>query len=198
MVLSQFDLKAAVNQGEIAFDPPLSDDQWGEASVDLRLGYRFTTFARRRLDGVSFSITKGLKSLGALNIWNTKDLRSEDEFGKREVYKLEPGEFVLALTHESVSVPRNLIGLVEGRSTYARAGLSMHQTAPWIQPGWIGPIVLEIMNNGPLTTELTPYFDRPCQLSFLRLSSPVPEGMEYGSRVSDRYQNQRHPLAHDD
>jgi len=198
MVLSQFDLKAAVNQGEIAFDPPLSDDQWGEASVDLRLGYRFTTFARRRLDGVSFSITKGLKSLGALNIWNPKDLRSEDEFGKREVYKLEPGEFVLALTHESVSVPRNLIGLVEGRSTYARAGLSMHQTAPWIQPGWIGPIVLEIMNNGPLTTELTPYFDRPCQLSFLRLSSPVPEGMEYGSRVSDRYRNQRLPLAHDD
>jgi len=93
MVLSQSDLKTALDQGEIAFDPPLEDDQWGEASVDLRLGYRFTTFARKRLDGVSFSITKGLKSLGALNIWNT-NLRSEDEFGKREVYKLEPGEFV--------------------------------------------------------------------------------------------------------
>ena len=96
MVLSQVDLKSAVTQGEIAFDPPLEEDQWGEASVDLRLGYRFTTFARKRLDGVSFSITKGLKSLGALNIWNTKDLRAEDELGKTEVYKLEPGEFVLA------------------------------------------------------------------------------------------------------
>jgi len=74
----------------------------------------------------------------------------------------------------------------------------MHQTAPWIQPGWRGPIVLEIMNNGPLTIELTPYFDRPCQLSFLRLSSPVPEGAEYGSPLADRYQNQKHPLADDD
>src|SRR5262249_43144926 len=51
-----------------------------------------------------------------------------------------PGQFVLALTYESIKIPKHLIALVEGRSTYARLGLSMHQTAPWIQPGWSGPI----------------------------------------------------------
>lgn len=196
MVLSQPDLRAAVERGDIAFDPPLEADQWGEASVDLRLGFRFTKFVRKGLEGVSFSIAKGLGTLGGLKIWNDKQLQFEDAFGKREVFKLEPGEFVLALTHETVRVPRGLIGVVEGRSTYARAGLSMHQTAPWIQPGWNGPIVLEIMNNGPLTIELTPVTDRPCQLSFLRLSTPLPEGLEYGSRPGDRYQGQKHPLVH--
>ena len=196
MVLSQPDLRAAVERGDIGFDPSLEADQWGEASIDLRLGFRFTKFVRKGLDGVSFSIAKGLGALGGLNIWNMKDLKPEDELGKKEVFKLEPGEFVLALTYETVRVPRNLIGVVEGRSTYARAGLSMHQTAPWIQPGWSGPIVLEIMNNGPLTIELTPVMDRPCQLSFLRLSSALPQGLEYGSRPGDRYQGQKHPLVH--
>jgi dCTP deaminase len=162
MVLSQPDLRAAVESGEIVFDPPLEPDQWGEASIDLRLGFQFTKFARKGLDAVSFSMAKGLGSLGGLKIWITKDLKREDEFGKPEGFKLAPGEFVLGFTLESVRVPRNLIGVVEGRSTYARAGLSMHQTAPWIQPGWSGPIVLEIMNNGPLTIELTPVMDPPC------------------------------------
>ena len=199
MVLSQPDLRAAVERGDIVFDPPLEADQWGEASIDLRLGFRFTKFVRKGLDGVSFSIAKGLGALGGLNIWNMKDLKPEDELGKKEVFKLGPGEFVLALTYETVRVPRNLIGVVEGRSTYARAGLSMHQTAPWIQPGWSGPIVLEIMNNGPLTIELTPVMDRPCQLSFLRLSSALPQGLEYGSRPGDRYQGQsiRSSMAND-
>jgi dCTP deaminase len=196
MVLSQPDLRAAVESGEIVFDPPLEPDQWGEASIDLRLGFQFTKFARKGLDAVSFSMAKGLGSLGGLKIWITKDLKREDEFGKPEVFKLAPGEFVLGFTLESVRVPRNLIRVVEGRSTYARAGLSMHQTAPWIQPGWSGPIVLEIMNNGPLTIELTPVMDRPCQLSFLKLSSALPQGLEYGSRPGDRYQGQKHPLVH--
>jgi hypothetical protein len=71
-----------------------------------------------------------------MKLWATKELREKDEFGKRETFTLGPGEFVLALTYESIKVPKNLIALVEGRSTYARMGLSMHQTAPWIQPGW--------------------------------------------------------------
>lgn len=89
-----------------------------------------------------------------------------------------------------------MIALIEGRSTYARVGLSMHQTAPWIQPGWDGQIILEIMNNGPLQIELTPLKDRPCQLTFFTLSSPVSEDMAYGARETDVYQRQTHSLKH--
>ena len=72
----------------------------------------------------------------------------------------------------------------------------MHQTAPWIQPGWSGPIILELMNNGPLTIKLTPTKDRPCQLTFFKLTSEVPEEHAYGAKPRDTYQDQKHPLKH--
>ena len=46
--------------------------------------------------------------------------------------------FVLAMTYEKVTMPLDMIAMVEGRSTYARVGLSMHQTAPWIHPAFEG------------------------------------------------------------
>lgn len=111
--------------------------------------------------------------------------RPKDEHGHRETYTLEPRAFVLAMTLESIRVPRNLIVRVEGRSTYARVGLSMHQTAPWIQPGWSGPIVLEIANHGPLQIELTPLVDKPCQITFFELNTPLPQELGYGTRNGD-------------
>lgn len=196
MILSQVDLRKAVESGEIGFAPPLEDRQWGEASVDLRLGFQFTKF--REAKGITISVADGLGALGGLGLWDTKELREKDEFGERETYELSPGQLILALTHETITVPRNMIALVEGRSTYARMGLSMHQTAPWIQPGWSGPIVLEIANHGPMTIKLTPLIDRPCQLTFFQLTSGLPDDLAYGSRASDKYQNQSHPLVHED
>ncbi len=117
-----------------------------------------------------------------------------DGFGNRNSITLRPGDFVLVPTYEKVTIPDNLIGLIEGRSTYARLGLSMHQTAPWIQPGWRGTIILEIRNSGPLTIELTPVIDRPCQLTFLKLTRPLPKYLLYGSKASDVYLDQTHPI----
>ena len=42
MILSQPEIRAAVQNGDIKFEPPLEERQWGEASVDLRLGLNFT------------------------------------------------------------------------------------------------------------------------------------------------------------
>jgi dCTP deaminase len=194
VILSQVDIRNEVEAQKISFTPDLEEGQWGEASIDLRLGFQFTKF--RDAQGLTLSVAEGLGSVGHLGLWATKELRERDELGARETYELPPGEFVLALTHESVRIPKHLIGLVEGRSTYARMGLSMHQTAPWIQPGWSGPIVLEIANHGTFTIKLTPLIDRPCQLTFFELKTPLPSGLGYGSRASDRYQDQQHPLVH--
>jgi dCTP deaminase len=194
MILSQVDLRKSVSDGEIGFSPPLEESQWGEASIDLRLGFQFTKF--RPASGITISVADGLKGISHLGMWDTKELKSDNGFGSCETYELEPNGLVLALTHETISIPRNMIGLVEGRSTYARMGLTMHQTAPWIQPGWSGPIVLEIANHGPFTIKLTPLVDRPCQLTFFQLSSGLPAEMAYGSREGDAYQNQNHPLVH--
>lgn len=194
MVLSQVDIKKALAKGEIGFTPELEPQQWAEASVNLRLGFRFTQL--REAPNLTVSVAAGIGAVGAFRLWDEKILKEVDELGQRESYKLKPGKFVLALTHESIKVPRHLIARVEGRSTYARMGLSMHQTAPWVQPGFSGPLVLEIANLGSFNIELTPLVDRPCQLTFFRLVTPVPEELAYGSRPTDLYQDQDHPLVH--
>ncbi|WP_333649376.1 dCTP deaminase [Candidatus Binatus sp.] len=192
MVLSQPTIRKAVASKKIRFDPPLEEDQWGEASVDLRLGFSFTTL--QAIPNVKVSVARGLEELGRLGFWKTIILPEKNEQGEPSTFLLKPQQLVLGMTHESVTVPLDMIGLVEGRTTYARVGLSMHQTAPWIQPGWDGPIVLEITNSGPLTIELTPLIDRPCQLSFLKLDKKLLKHLGYGARSSDVYQHQKHPF----
>jgi dCTP deaminase len=194
MILSQADIRKEVEAGQIVFSPQLEERQWGEASIDLRLGFQFTKF--KEVSGITISVADGLSAVGRLNLWDTKELQPKDQFGRPEFFELHPGEFVLALTYESIKIPEHLIGLVEGRSTYARLGLSMHQTAPWIQPGWNGPIVLEIANHGRIVIKLTPMIDRPCQLTFFELKSKVPPEHAYGSRETNRFQGQTHPLKH--
>jgi len=191
MILAQPEICAALEAGLIAFDPPLEHGQLKAASVDLRLGTQFTK--PHGAAGLKLSLHNGLAGLH--DLWTTMDLPLCNAFGQANSFCLDPGEFVLAMTHERVTLPNNLIALVEGRSTYARLGLSMHQTAPWIQPGWSGPIVLEIKNHGPMRVELTPLLDRPCQLTFFQLSSSLPPELAYGGRPNDAFAHQTHPLG---
>jgi dCTP deaminase len=177
MVLSQREIRAAVERGELVFTPEIEEKQWGPTNIDLRLDCRFTVF--QEASGITISIADGLRALGGANPWIVNDLPEFDEFGKRRTFPLGLGEFVLARTLEVVKIPPNLIAMVEGRSSYARLGLSMHQTAPWIHPGYENKITLEIRNSGSLTINLTPGIDRPCQLTFLRMSEPVENGDLY-------------------
>ena len=52
-----------------------------------------------------------------MNVWDTQDLPEKNSFGQTNFFELHPGDFVLALTHETITIPKHLIGLVEGRST---------------------------------------------------------------------------------
>ena len=192
MILSHQDLREAVKNGEIEFNPTLEDAQWGEASVDLRLGYQFTRL--KKVEGITVSVAGGLGTVANTGLWKTRDLEADDGFDRPESFEIHPGQFVLAKTYESITVPRNMIARVEGRSTYARVGLSMHQTAPWIQPGWRGPIILELMNHGPITLKLVPKKDRPCQLTYFTLSREVPKEYAYGAKPADSFQGQDHAI----
>lgn len=67
-----------------------------------------------------------------------------------EAFFLHPGELALAVTYESVTLPNDLVGWLDGRSSLARLGLMVHVTAHRIDPGWKGRIVLEFFNSGKL------------------------------------------------
>ncbi len=127
MILSPKHIREEIKKKNIRFDPPIEERQWGEASINLRLGFTFTHFLPAA--GIIFRLSDGIGALRDANVW--KEEVYKDAAGRARPYILEPGDFVLGMTHERVWIPRHLIGMVEGRSTYARAGLSMHQTAPW-------------------------------------------------------------------
>lgn len=191
MILTRDEIKEAVERGDITFDPPLETRQWGDASVDLRLGYKFTKLLKSDLQ---IPLAKGIKQISDSGLWYEEEFPHFDKFDKRKPYVIYPQEFILAQTLEKMTVPRYLIARVEGRSTYARVGLSMHETAPWLQPGWGGQITLEITNSGPLKIELMPVDDMPAQVTFFRLSRELPEDQGYGTRATDSFQNQSNPL----
>ena len=189
MILSRREIKVEIQAGNIKFDPPIVEKkQLGKAAVDLRLGLKFTKITPT--PGVIISLKDGIKALAKTGLWREEVLPLMNGLGKRRTYRLDPGEFVLAQTYEHVWIPRHLIAMVEGRSTYARFGITMHQTAPWCQPGWHGHITLEMRNSGPLTIDLWPLDDMPCQLTFFQLTSEIPEDEAYGTQETEAFQGQ--------
>ena len=112
MILSRPEIREAVDRGEIRFEPPLGERQWGDASVDLRLGLKFAKFKK---SDIIIPLAKGIKQISDTGLWHEETFPVHDNFGKRKSYVLEPDEFILAQTYERIWIPRNLIARVEGR-----------------------------------------------------------------------------------
>ncbi len=104
---------------------------------------------------------------------------------------LHPGEFVLASTYEVMTLPDDVAGRLEGKSSLGRLGLLTHSTAGFIDPGFSGHVTLELSNVATLPIKLWPGM-KIGQLCLFRLSSPAEH--PYGSAVyGSRYQGQRGP-----
>ena len=65
-----------------------------------------------------------------------------------EVCVIPPNSFVLAQTVEYFKIPRNVLTICVGKSTYARCGLIVNVTP--FEPEWEGYVTLEISNTTPL------------------------------------------------
>ena len=89
-------------------------------------------------------------------------------------YTLKPGGFILGTTHERYQMATNLVGNLDGRSTYARLGLMIHQTSQIVDGNfeYPGSTVLEIKNNGPFNLILKALMPI-AMLNFIELTAPV-------------------------
>ena len=105
-----------------------------------------------------------------------------------EAFYLHPGELALAVTLESVTLPDNVVGWLDGRSSLARLGLMVHVTAHRIDPGWHGHIVLEFFNSGKLPLALRPGMVIGA-LSFEPMSGSADR--PYNRRQDAKYKNQQ-------
>ncbi len=170
MILSNRAIFAALDEGRLIIDPEPSPRLPSESlgalcpyqtsSVDLRLGNE-VSWLKNNLP-ITLAPHRGrIPELFGRNS-DSRNLTND------QPYILERNKFVLATTLERVALPffddgRCLAARVEGKSSYARCGMLVHFTAPTIHAGYDGRIVLEIINLGPCSIELTP--GKPiCQL----------------------------------
>lgn len=65
---------------------------------------------------------------------------------------IPPNSFALACTIEYFRIPRDVLGIVSGKSTYARMGIVVSNTV--IEPEWCGNITLEFSNTTPLPAKI--------------------------------------------
>lgn len=65
-----------------------------------------------------------------------------------QYWLLPPHSYALGITVETFNIPKNVIGLCMGKSTYARSGLIVNTTP--LEPGWRGRLVLEFSNSADL------------------------------------------------
>jgi len=76
---------------------------------------------------------------------------------------IPPNAFVLARSVEYFKIPRNILTICVGKSTYARCGIIVNVTP--LEPEWEGFVTLEISNTGPLPARV--YANEGlCQLVF--------------------------------
>lgn len=69
-----------------------------------------------------------------------------------QYWLLPPLSYALGVTVETFNIPRNVIGLCFGKSTYARSGLIINATP--LEPTWRGRLVLEISNSADLPVRI--------------------------------------------
>jgi dCTP deaminase len=69
-----------------------------------------------------------------------------------DVCLIPPNSFALALSVERFKIPRNVLTLCVGKSTYARCGIIVNVTP--FEPGWEGQAVLEISNTTQLPAKV--------------------------------------------
>lgn len=143
MICSDVELRQLCREGLVE---PFHDALINPASINLRLGDQF--FVYNTHGQVEYNLNEGERSLA---LW------------------IEPGQFILAHTMETVRIPRGYCGQIFLRSTYARKGLN-HALAGWIDPGFKGQITLELSSAVPV---LVSAGEAICQLVVSKLAVPA-------------------------
>lgn len=179
MLISDRDIRAEIDAKRIVLDP-YDPSMVQPSSVDVRIDRYFRLFDNHRYAHIDPAEEQ-------------PELTRLVEVDPDEAFILHPGEFALASTYETVTLPDNVAARLEGKSSLGRLGLLTHSTAGFIDPGFSGHITLELSNVATLPIKLWPGM-KIGQLCFFQLSSPAEHAYGTGQHGS-RYQGQRGPTA---
>lgn len=130
MILVDWQLLDRIGRGHIKIDP-YNPDLVQPNSVDIRLGNHFVWYK----PGTS-----------VIDPFDQQSVVKDVEEARADSFTLNPGQFVLAETLEAIELPDNIVATIEGKSSIARLGVTLHQTGGWIDAGFRGTITLEMAN----------------------------------------------------
>ena len=177
MVLSNVDIRKEIELGRLKFAPPIEEARIGSSSIDLLLHEDLTILPEGPVTGPMFAPGPGADVMQFVrNQGCAKCIASG-------TYDLAPHRLIIGRTVEQMYLPDYLAARVEGKSSLARLGLSVHMTAPTVMAGFRGYLALEIYNVGPFKVQLTHKMEI-AQLILERLETPPDQG------YSGQYQNQ--------
>jgi len=126
MILTRDKILDAVRSREIVIDP-FDEAALDAASYDLTLYPQIRVFIEGLNEIDLMEMAQDAHSL--MSITRIIDIPAGS------YYLLKPGELVLGMTAEKLTLPPTVAGSLEGRSRFARMGLMVHVTASFLQPG---------------------------------------------------------------
>lgn len=183
MRLCDRDIIQWLDEGKLVIEPRPPVERINGATADVCLGNQFRVFQGHTAAYIDLSGPKA-----EVNAALERVMSDEIVLPEGEAFFLHPGELALAVTLESVTLPDNVVGWLDGRSSLARLGLMVHVTAHRIDPGWHGQIVLEFFNSCKLPLALRPGMVIGA-LSFEPMSGSADR--PYNRRQDAKYKNQQ-------
>ncbi len=173
MYLSDNDIEKAVEDGEIVLEP-FDKKRLQPASYDILLGNRFLLSEQH----------KGAKIDPVKKVFpETREIILKDD----EEFVLHPGVTVLGFSHDYFGSDKYLIHL-NGKSSLARIGLVVHNTAGLVNPGHYLNIVFELYNTNIIPIVLRPKMPIG-QLTFSELRTPHKRSYEKIGRYGKGEEN---------
>jgi dCTP deaminase len=165
MVLSDRMITRKLSEGAIVIEP-FDKKYLNPVSVDLTLAPTFKVYKEGVLDP---------------RIQNETETFTITDEG----FVLEPGEVYLYACNERIGVKGNIRAKVEGKSSLGRLGLFVHVTAGFIDPGFEGSLVLELV----ATRRVKVYPNmKICQVEFAFVEGEI--GESYDKKEGSKYHNQ--------
>jgi dCTP deaminase len=177
VILSDRTMREELASGRIRVEP-LAEDAIQPSSIDLRMDNKIRVFHNSHISHID------LRN-------DTAELTEVIELKPGQPFFLRPLEFALGVTMETIEIPDDLVGRLDGKSSLGRVGLLIHATAGLVDPGWKGRLTLELMNLAPFPITLFAGM-KIGQISFIQMTSPVdnPYG---GGGLSSKYQGDIEP-----
>jgi len=176
MFLSDYDIYRTMKKGHITIDP-FREGQLQVASYDVTLDNEFQVIDR-------YDIQASDPARGIYPRTRTIVIP------EGEAFILHPGESVLGKQFEKIGVDLNHLMLLSGKSSLARIGLVVHNTAMLFNPGHTFYPTFELVNNSNVPIMLRPGMEI-AQILFARLTSEASRSYEeigrYNEQNSDHF-----------